>query len=251
MSIKASDISKGDWVNLEGRGHGGAIPPGWVEVTNLGKCDGELLINGWHHSFVTAHRKESGPFKAGDEIRDIAGSVWILKSPCASGVTLVKPVEAIEAEGDHIWTCVCCGYQNVGGICTKCGTLKEGQQPPAESDHIPDAGEVEVEVDEADIAFRDLLIDEAVELLESNGYTVTKPPEPEVTHKPIDDPWEFACKWYSIHGTREHLQRQQLGKHIGFVKEVPEDIYSEEFAEWLTGQYRLAMTKGIELERSN
>ena len=28
---------------------------------------------------------------------------------------------------------------------------------------------------------------------------------------------------------------------------MPEDVYSREFAEWLTDQYRLAMRKGIEL----
>jgi hypothetical protein len=61
-------------------------------------------------------------------------------------------------------------------------------------------------------------------------------------------PWEFARAWYkpdeiehAIAGSRKPTS------HFGGLPQIPSDIYSREFAEWLTDQYRLAMVKGIEL----
>ena len=52
-------------------------------------------------------------------------------------------------------------------------------------------------------------------------------------------PWEFACDWYTVEKTRAYLQDRQPDG------DVPEDVHSEEFAEWLTHQMRLAMARGI------
>lgn len=61
-------------------------------------------------------------------------------------------------------------------------------------------------------------------------------------------PWEFACSWY---------QPAEVARSIACAntpsilktdpRYIPTDIYSQEFADWLTEQYRLAMTKGIEI----
>ena len=53
------------------------------------------------------------------------------------------------------------------------------------------------------------------------------------------NPWEFACEWYTVEKTRAYLQERQPDG------DVPEDVHSEEFAEWLTHQMRLAMARGI------
>lgn len=58
-------------------------------------------------------------------------------------------------------------------------------------------------------------------------------------------PWEFACGWYIVDEIHRSIQNRHLS---GFVRtEIPSDIESREFAEWLTDQYRLAMRKGIEI----
>lgn len=63
-------------------------------------------------------------------------------------------------------------------------------------------------------------------------------------------PWEFACEWYTPGEIAWSIARAKNG-FGGFViedaKKIPADVYSQEFAEWLTNQYRLAMTKGIEI----
>jgi hypothetical protein len=60
-------------------------------------------------------------------------------------------------------------------------------------------------------------------------------------------PWEFACGWY----TDDDIERSIANRHkSGFARpssEIPADIESRAFAEWLTDQYRLAMRKGIEI----
>jgi hypothetical protein len=62
-------------------------------------------------------------------------------------------------------------------------------------------------------------------------------------------PWDFACGWYTV----DEIHRSILSRHkSGFVKtEIPSDIESREFADWLTEQYRLAMWKGIEVGQSD
>ena len=55
----------------------------------------------------------------------------------------------------------------------------------------------------------------------------------------IQSPWDFARDWYTVEQTREYLkQRQPDG-------DVPIDVHSDEFAEWLTNQMRLALSRGI------
>lgn len=52
-------------------------------------------------------------------------------------------------------------------------------------------------------------------------------------------PWEFACKAYTPPKTLQYLHEWQPDGN------VPEDVHSEEFANWLTNQMRLAMSRGI------
>jgi hypothetical protein len=52
-------------------------------------------------------------------------------------------------------------------------------------------------------------------------------------------PRELVCDWYTVEKTRAYLQERQPDG------DVPEDVHSEEFAEWLTHQMRLAMARGI------
>ena len=54
----------------------------------------------------------------------------------------------------------------------------------------------------------------------------------------VQNPWEFACEWYTVEKTRAHLQGQPDGN-------VPTDVHSDEFAEWLTNQMRLSMARGV------
>jgi hypothetical protein len=58
-------------------------------------------------------------------------------------------------------------------------------------------------------------------------------------------PWEFACNWYTPDEIAYSIARNKRG--FADNPEVPTDIYSQEFADWLTHQYRLAMRKGIEI----
>ena len=50
---------------------------------------------------------------------------------------------------------------------------------------------------------------------------------------------EVVCDRYTVEKTRAYLQERQPDG------DVPEDVHSEEFAEWLTHQMRLAMARGI------
>jgi hypothetical protein len=60
--------------------------------------------------------------------------------------------------------------------------------------------------------------------------------------------WDKACEWY----TEEEVYRCiQQTRSITFEPrhKIPDDIYSREFAAWMTEQYRLAMAKGIQIGR--
>lgn len=62
--------------------------------------------------------------------------------------------------------------------------------------------------------------------------------------------WEFACSWYKEDEIARALQPKPPGSFTFTTKawdEIPTDVRSPEFAKWLTHQYRLAMTKGIDL----
>lgn len=63
----------------------------------------------------------------------------------------------------------------------------------------------------------------------------------------VENPWEFACKWYDVDGIHRSITRAERQRQLGDLPPVPTDVYSREFAEWLADQYRLAMRKGAEL----
>lgn len=52
-------------------------------------------------------------------------------------------------------------------------------------------------------------------------------------------PWEFVSGWYTV----DDIKRARP------TTTIPPDVYSDAFAEWLTEQYRLAMSKGIQIGR--
>ena len=54
-------------------------------------------------------------------------------------------------------------------------------------------------------------------------------------------PFEIAKSWYSVESVHRGLKNM--------FYPVPKDVESREFAEWLTHQYTLAMSKGIQLGR--
>ena len=60
-------------------------------------------------------------------------------------------------------------------------------------------------------------------------------------------PWQFACDWYQPEEIFYAINRRrdQLVKDTS--NQIPSVVTSQEFAEWLTHQYRLAMRKGIEI----
>ena len=55
----------------------------------------------------------------------------------------------------------------------------------------------------------------------------------------MQSPWELARDLYTVEKTREYLQQRQPDG------DVPDDVHSNEFAEWLTNQMRLALSRGI------
>ena len=55
----------------------------------------------------------------------------------------------------------------------------------------------------------------------------------------MQSPWNLARDWYTVEKTRAHLQERQPDG------DVPTDVRSDEFAEWLTNQMRLALARGI------
>lgn len=61
-------------------------------------------------------------------------------------------------------------------------------------------------------------------------------------------PIEFARQWYTVDQIEASIRRRCSALHPEGSR-MPEDVYSREFAEWLTLQYQLAMAKGIKLER--
>ena len=63
-------------------------------------------------------------------------------------------------------------------------------------------------------------------------------------------PSEIANDWYDEEGIYLSIQHSGDENRIASWDKVPDDVYSREFARWLTRQYRLAMVKGIEFGRS-
>lgn len=65
----------------------------------------------------------------------------------------------------------------------------------------------------------------------------------------IKTPYQFATQWYDVDGIHRAITRSAQKKSLGDLPDVPENVYSRHFAEWLAGQYRLAMIKGAELAK--
>lgn len=64
----------------------------------------------------------------------------------------------------------------------------------------------------------------------------------------VQNPFEFARRWYDVDSIYRGLVRLEPTFQIGKkTPAIPSDVRSREFAEWLAGQYRLAMAKGAEL----
>lgn len=61
------------------------------------------------------------------------------------------------------------------------------------------------------------------------------------------NPYAFACQWYQPAEIHRCINRSPTLQQLGYLEPIPEDTKSMEFAEWLAGQYRLAMAKGAEL----
>lgn len=61
--------------------------------------------------------------------------------------------------------------------------------------------------------------------------------------------WQIACEWYAEDEIERCISKAGMG--LDNRDRVPFDIYSREFAVWLTNQYRLAMTKGIQFGREH
>lgn len=62
-------------------------------------------------------------------------------------------------------------------------------------------------------------------------------------------PFEIAEDWYKQDEIYEALKKAGTDA-FGACDEIPSDVKSREFANWLTTQYRLAMSKGILMGRS-
>lgn len=60
-------------------------------------------------------------------------------------------------------------------------------------------------------------------------------------------PLSIATNWYRVDDIERAIARQSTGLPRDDYRKIPANIYSREFAEWLTDQYRLAMAKGIHL----
>lgn len=65
-------------------------------------------------------------------------------------------------------------------------------------------------------------------------------------HSIVRRPWEFACQWYDVDDIHLCIT-SKLNPAFGGTVDIPKDTTSREFAEWLAGEYRLAMRKGAEL----
>ena len=67
--------------------------------------------------------------------------------------------------------------------------------------------------------------------------------------KPDESAFDFASRWYNADSVYGYIQRQYNGRPFTLDEpnSMPLNVWSREFANWLTNQYRLAMAKGIEI----
>lgn len=67
-----------------------------------------------------------------------------------------------------------------------------------------------------------------------------------MTVKISKEPWKFACQWYDVDDIHRCIV-SKINPVFGGTVDIPKDTTSREFAEWLAGEYRLAMRKGAEM----
>ncbi len=78
--------------------------------------------------------------------------------------------------------------------------------------------------------------------MSSENAPTGTPVECLVGHRvPRRSPWDIAESWYTIPDVAACVRRHDAN--------IPNDVQSEQFARWLTHEYRLAMAKGIQLGR--
>ena len=66
----------------------------------------------------------------------------------------------------------------------------------------------------------------------------------------LDDTYRFVCEWYETEAIRRCIASDwRQVRDAGSLPKIPVDVQSQEFADWLCTQYRLAMMKGIDLAR--
>lgn len=84
----------------------------------------------------------------------------------------------------------------------------------------------------------------------TEGTAKPRSPRRSTVARPLSrqTPWEIAESWYSEAEIAEAIQRQRK-LFVDTAYKVPTDVYSEEFARWLTNEYRCAMAKGVQLAR--
>lgn len=58
--------------------------------------------------------------------------------------------------------------------------------------------------------------------------------------------WEFCLAWYKAQDIHNAINSPNTGE-LSQMNEIPTDVKSMEFADWLCNQYRLAMNKGMEI----
>lgn len=63
----------------------------------------------------------------------------------------------------------------------------------------------------------------------------------------IVNAFQFASNWYHPDEIYRSIQRSVNTPRADRYQNIPHDVHSREFAEWLTNEYRLAMAKGIEI----
>jgi len=77
----------------------------------------------------------------------------------------------------------------------------------------------------------------------------TPPATPVHDRGSLPSSWQFACDWYVADDIFRSISRHRDPLTGDKNKQIPSDVTSREFAEWLTHEYRLAMNKGIEIGR--
>ena len=85
--------------------------------------------------------------------------------------------------------------------------------------------------------------------LRALGCLVQQSPTLRMTVRNADGTADVHEQWYDEDSIAHSIQESR--SIVSFVegRQIPTDVYSPEFARWLTHQYRLAMAKGIQIGR--